>query len=142
MTILGIDPGPNGFAWAVYDAKRNEVTAWGEDGDTPDTDHVAIEDLVALWQRGNPLIETAKTIGKLEMLYPRAILLARKTIAAALTGSARSGDKEINLALGRLVPSFADKRKGLNGHHRAAAAVAYVAAGRVNKRDLLAGKGE
>lgn len=143
MRVLGIDPGIADFAWCIYDSNKNEFTHWGYDKCFDgcegvrkaylDDMQVCIEDVQSYGNMiGKHVLSTAKTVGWLQAKIPHAVLLHRKTIVAAITGSARSGDKEVNLAIGRLVPSFAAKRMGLNGHHRSAAAVAYVGVGRVN----------
>lgn len=143
MRVLGIDPGPEDWAWAVYDtANGGKITSWG-DRDTPCPSqgwcaHIAIEDIVTAWQQGKTVMQTCKMIGRLQAMFPDAIMIPRKEVAVVLGGSVRAGDREINAALNRLVPSFAAKRKGLNGHHRAAAAVAYVAVGKIQSAQTFA----
>jgi Holliday junction resolvasome RuvABC endonuclease subunit len=150
VIVIGIDPGAHDFAWARYDSDRNQITGWGttiiDDMKRRinilswpcnyDDNAVAIED-VRLYQNmarsgrvKQVLLETAKTIGSLQHEYPKAILIPRKTVAAALGVGSRAGNAEINRALGNLIPSFKAVRDGLNRHHRAAAAVAYVSVGR------------
>jgi len=139
VRILGIDPGPTGYAWALFDSDRNEIVEWGDnpsDDLVLDYDHVAIEDIVSVWHQGRTVIETAKMIGRLQKVFPDAIMIPRKTVAAVLGGNARAGDQRINAALNRYIPSLARRRKGLNGHHRAAAAVAFVALGRIQKQKI------
>lgn len=137
MLYVGIDPAPDGFSYAVYNDALNEFLDWGSilisphprklpPPDFRDVDKIGIEDIVSMWQRDKYTIETVKMIGRLSEIYPYAVLIPRKRIATITTGSAKSGDKQINPAIKRLVPMTAKVRKGLNGHHRAAMAVAYA----------------
>ena len=146
MRILGIDPGVWEFAWAIYDSERNEVIRWGYDecidrsealGQAHDKDmQVVIEDIVSMWQRGKTVAETLKTIGWLQAKIPHAVRISRQTVKSVLTRSVRANDAAVNLALGRLVPNMKGKRPGLTGHHRAAAAVAYVGVGWLQKQKI------
>lgn len=137
MRVLGIDPGPNGFAWAIYDSEKSDIVEWGDDAASK-SDYVVIEDIQSYGNMiGKSTLDTAKTIGKIQGWYPEALLLPRKAIAQVLGGSVRAGDKAINYALGKLIPSFSYKRRGLNGHHRAAAACAYVGYGRIKSQEIL-----
>ena len=146
MRILGIDPGVWEFAWAVYDPRCNEVIRWGYDQCTDQSEalglaccediRVVIEDIVGMWQRGKTVAETLKTIGWLQAKMPYAVRIPRQTVKSVLTGSVRTNDAAVNLALGRLVPNMNGKRRGLTGHHRAAAAVAYVGVGRLQRQKI------
>ena len=148
MIVIGIDPGAHDFAWARYDTDRNEITGWNMvpiDDRTAEKnvlcwprnyDNMAIED-VRLYQNmaksgrvRQVLLETAKTIGRLQQHFPEAILIPRKTICAALGVGVTAGNAQVNRALGNLIPTFKAVRGGLNSHHRAAAAVAYASVGR------------
>ncbi len=139
MRVLGIDPGPTYFGWAVYDDERNRIDDWGTHT-LPDMqfvtdgiDAVVIEDIVGIYQPGKQRVNTAKTIGYCQAMFPGAVLIPRETVRAVLAGRASATEADANLAFGRLVPSFADVRHGITSHVRAAACVAYVGVGRVKK---------
>ena len=154
--ILGIDPGPDGFAWALFDTVSEDMLVWGETKiftvkgiclgrSRPTTEEfnniewgtVAIERVGAYGanSNSNALCMTSETVGILRHLWleRRVILIYRREVSRALTGRVNSGDAKLNLVMKRLVPSLNKKQKGLNSHTRAAAAVAYVAAGRLAK---------
>lgn len=137
MRVLGIDPGPRGFAWAIYDESTNTITQWGNNMVTAAYDVVAIEDMVGIYMPGKDRASTAKMIGRLQERFPGALLVPREAIRSVLTGSARGDEVRANRALGRFIPSFAARRPGLNGHHRAAACCAFVALGRSNKQRIM-----
>jgi len=137
MHTIGIDPGPDSYAWARYDGA--DIVAWGECAvDTlPDTPlhglaAVGIEAVMPYGPRvpfGQSTRRTCECVGAIGAMFRFATgrepeRVGRKRIAADLAGSARAGDKGINAVIGRLCPAFAVKHRGLNGHHRAAAAVA------------------
>lgn len=149
MKVLGIDPGPSDFAWAVYDSDVDDITLWGvspylmdaitdisvEFIDSDEIDLticrvIGIERVRSYGQIiGNSILETAEVVGALEQESHSfggciAHLIPRRTIVAHLTGSAVGGDKQVNARVNQICPNFAKVRKGLNGHHRAAAAVA------------------
>jgi hypothetical protein len=156
MRVLGIDPGPGGFAWASYDPEKNDIWNWGDCSmciDMPLSiatvgvftgDVVVVEEpaLTSIDGAAQSLVRISFQSGLIAggfLARGFAVnLLNRKIVASVLTRSVRSGDKEINRALGVLIPSFAATRKGLNGHHRAAAAVAYVGYGRIVAKAVLA----
>ncbi len=157
MRFLGIDPSPTGFAWAIYDEDRNEIVEWGhEDGAIPGgvlgstllhwkdvcgkTDVVAVERVMPF---GSPpssaLLQTVEVVGMLRAMVPDVLLIPRKSVVVALTGQTQNGDKEVNATMERLVPNIAGRIPGIDGHIRAAAAVAYVAVGKWRSAEVLKG---
>ena len=139
MRILGIDPGNRGYHWATYDKVRNEIIAWGDESKLPngaEFDAVAIEDIAAIYHPSRTRTDTAKMIGRLQAAFPDAIMITRERVRTVLTGSARGSEAAANRALNRFIPSFAARRRGLNGHHRAAAACAFVAVGRLQRQKI------
>lgn len=143
MNILGIDPGPDYFAWAIYDTKRNEIRAWGRHdvcAGRPElplgVDAIAIEDIVAVYIPNRGRTDTVKTIGMLEAWFPEAILISRERVRTVLTGTARGTEARANAALSKFIPTFRHRRTGLTGHHRAAACVAFVAGGQLQARKI------
>lgn len=152
MKILGIDPGPNGIAWAIFDSGinggRGDIVEWGEDPNwgtrrnLTDWNYASIEwPQIHPKQTGNALRDTIATAGLWwGRLGQNTILLSRDTIKTALLGVKRGrgreldgsyGDPEVNKFMAKLCPALNGKAPGLNSHTRAAAAVAYVAAGRI-----------
>jgi hypothetical protein len=148
MRILGIDPGPTGIAWAIYGPvagerhdRPNDIIEWGEcdnwhgaKWETGDFlgahDYAAIEWPVIFPGAGNEVRDTIATAGIWwDRLGKSTLLIPRATVASALHVR---GDSRINAVVASLCPALAGVRKGLTGHHRAAAAVAYVSAGRIN----------
>jgi hypothetical protein len=160
MRILGVDPSPTGIAWAIYDDQirkavgvcavgyRSDIVAWGSGlnwcdecraevcGGRPSRwDYAAIETITA--RRAGPIssaeIQTAFTIGIWwDRLGTNTLLLDRSTIRAALKVGHGASDPQVNCVMAKLCPALDGVRKGLDSHHRAAAAVALVAAGRIN----------
>jgi len=151
MRILGCDPSPTGIAWAVYDDgarySNGDIVEWGEllnwyGNDRIDTTKLllrmsngfyraAIELPVIFPGAGNEVRDTLLTTGiwieRLEIL--KHLQLPRATVASALHAK---GDARINAKMCLLCPALNSKAVGLNSHTRAAAAVAYVAVGRIN----------
>jgi len=125
-----VDPGPSESAWAVYDSKEDDIVEWGTSINLEvKYDMVGIERIRSYGQVvSNAVLETAEQVGFLERVFielkTRVHLIPRRTIVNHLTGTAVGGDKKVNAAVNLICPNFAAKRKGLNGHHRAAAAVA------------------
>ncbi len=135
MRIIGCDPGPNDFSWAIYDNHLGEIIEWGDGFSWGQGDgaHIGLAGVERVRSYGsvvsNAVLETSETVGRLDEYFENfelydCILIPRRTIVAHLTGSAVGGDKQVNAAVNLICPNFAKKRKGLNGHHRAAAAVA------------------
>jgi Holliday junction resolvasome RuvABC endonuclease subunit len=143
MRVLGIDPGPNSYAWALLDVDVQgdgmaALLCYGDDVDIPvvAVESVAVEKIMPYGQRiGESVMDTIRTEQSAAESYERlgftVVRIPRKVIVVALCGKASAGDKQVNAVMQRLCPDLKGKRKGLNGHHRAAAAVAYVGAGRV-----------
>lgn len=135
--VLGIDPGPTGYAWARYDG--TEITAWGECGltDLPDTPlhgiaAVGIEKIQWYGPKvpfGNPTRDTCRNIGQIAQMLLFAtgrepVEVSRRTVAAGITRLPRQNKQQVNARVNLLCPRFARRRRGLNNHHRDAAAVA------------------
>lgn len=163
MRYMGIDPGPTGFAWAVYDdeaivgAFRGGITEWGhENGVTPGSvsgstllhwkdvcgkaDVVAVERIMPFGQPPSVgLLQTVEVVGMLRAMVPEILLIPRKSVVVALTGKVTHGDTEVNATMKRLCPNLEGRQPGLDGHVRAAAAVAYVAVGKWKAREVLKG---
>lgn len=154
---MGIDPGPTGFAWAVYDEPRNRIDEWGhENGVTPSgvsgatflhwkdlcgkADVVAVERIMPFGQPPSvSLLQTVEVVGMLRAIVPEILLIPRKSVVVALTGKVTHGDKEVNATMNRLCPNLEGRIPGVDGHVRAAAAVAYVAKGKWQSREALKG---
>lgn len=136
MRVLGVDPGCHGIAWAIFNSDIQDIEAWGEIGNwqwypdwIPPLRQAAIELPVIFPGAGNSVRDTLVTTGHwLHILGPDTLLIPRATIAAALHAK---GDQAINRVMAKLCPALHGTHRGLNGHHRAAAAVALVAAGRI-----------
>lgn len=152
MLVLGCDPGPDNYAWTLYEETDTErsFVVWGECSyDTwpnipqwPKVVAIGIEQIQTHGHvMSNVTLKTCENVGRLNKMFDflnkKVFLLPRKAIAARLTDKATSGDKEINAAVNQFVPSFAKQRRGLNGHHRAAAAVALVTYGEIQKQEVL-----
>lgn len=144
MRVIGIDTGPKGIAWAIYDDKARQCTdppmelgdvvEWGECSNWPGEgmpvfyDAAAIEWPVIFPGAGNEIRDTIATAGMwLGRLGKDTLLIPRATIASALHAR---GDARINAVMKTLCPTLDQKCEGLNHNVRAAAAVAYVAVGR------------
>jgi hypothetical protein len=134
-------------AWAIYDTEigRDDITVrnrveWGECNNWPGEgmpvfyDAAAIEWPVIFPGAGNEVRDTIATAGIWwGRLGTDTLRIPRATVASALHVR---GDKAINRVMARLFPALAGRAPGLNSHTRAAAAVAYVAAGKMNSNVL------
>jgi hypothetical protein len=165
MRMLGIDPACRSIAWAIYDDQirvaskigpglgyRADIIAWGSGlnwcdecradvlGGRPSRwDYAAIEWPVIFPGAGNEVRDTIATAGIWwDRLGKSTLLIPRATVASALHVR---GDARINAVMATLCLALSGVRKGLDSHHRAAAAVAYVAAGRLNMPTAARRKG-
>lgn len=146
MIVMGVDPSPVGYSWAYYseDESGRRITAWGDsalDLWPEDCPKIVGLETVSVGGYGTTVdknvFKTAESVGRiaamLEFRGCKVYLVSRKTVAARLVGVVKGGgsygDRQINAAVNRLVPGFARVRKGLNGHHRASAAVAITTFG-------------
>lgn len=149
MTIMGIDPGPDGFAWAFMRdglfRHYDEHTWDSEYSGLPFADIVAIED----WTPGRPIsndgILTIRSIEKLAALHPGAILIRREKIAAScgrpayLKKKQRYGNPQVNKWMRTVYPEL-DMLRPLKQyrHILAACAVAHCAVGIIQARQVAA----
>jgi len=162
MISLGIDPGPQDFAWALM--KQEDIVQWGHRQlqNNPEG-YCAFDEYHPLplfyptlitieaisWAGGNDrpvdknILITARQTGMIWMamrtLYPDIPVqfITRQRVKAALPGvSVRDSDKIVNAAMQSLCPALKGRQKGLSSHTRAAAAVAYVGPGEMQRQKV------
>lgn len=141
VTIVGIDPGPNGFAWAKLDGSH--FTDWGEHTFPDDRETFvgmrsetiyAIEHWTAGRTLGNYGRDTTLTIGRLIEWWPHPhhILVPRERVATSLglKRNEKRGNPQVNRIIRKLYPELADLRPLKQYRHiLAACAVAHAAVG-------------
>ena len=123
----------------MYDDKSADgIYAYGDHDEPYPTVNAPVQ-VVAIERcepYGSPLSydlrDTIETVGILIALFVQnypVLLIPRKYAKKALTGVVTSNDATVNRAVASILPEWGKRRKGVNGHHRAAAAIALVAPG-------------
>ena len=148
-TIVGIDPGPKGFAWALLlDGRFDDWDeySWGvccvfSEKILQSAHSIAVEEFSAGRILGNASRETIKSIGRIQALYDNVLLIPRVQVASSLGlgGRQKRGDAQINRAMCVLYPELRGRQKGLNSHTRAACAVAHAAVGKLQAKAIEEG---
>lgn len=156
MRVLGIDPGPSYFAWAIYDEQQDRYIAHGDcvpgkESVPREFDAISCERVHRtvtrrggkLMSAGKTTLQTSETIGMIRAWAigrdVPIVLLPKPTITAAITGSAKSTDSDVNRALANLVRGMPPPGSiGFIQHHRDALAAAYVGVGRIKAQEIQA----
>lgn len=152
MLVLGCDPGPSDYSWALYNEDDHgrgvvdwgtcPIDAWPQCEAFKKCKVVGIERIQTY---GHPLdnrtLLVCENVGRIqkmmEYMSRKVYLIPRKSIAVRLAASVKAGDKEINAAVNQFIPEMKVKRKGVDSHVRAALAVAIVTYGMHQSQETM-----